>query len=107
MDIASKRGQDFQLIAGLVYCCDQYPEQAQPSSKNLERWLTSDAEPPQQFKETILSVFRALWHIATDAKLKYGFSDIKKRVAPAEFVFTGQSEYTASCRFKHVLTLFR
>ncbi|RDX45607.1 hypothetical protein OH76DRAFT_1465730 [Lentinus brumalis] len=89
MDIASKRGQDFQLIAGLVYCCDQYPEQAQPSSKNLERWLTSDAEPPRKFKETILDVFCALWHIATDGKLKYGFSDIKKRVAPAEFVFTG------------------
>ncbi|KAI0712931.1 hypothetical protein C8T65DRAFT_774412 [Cerioporus squamosus] len=88
MDIASKRGQDFQLIAGLVYCCDQYPERAQPSSKNLERWLTSDAKPPRQFKETMLDVFCALWRIATDRKLNRGFSEIKKRVAPAEFVFT-------------------
>ncbi|RPD78541.1 hypothetical protein L226DRAFT_531882 [Lentinus tigrinus ALCF2SS1-7] len=89
MDVAYKRGQDFQLIAGFVYCCDQYPEPAQPSSKNLERWLSSDVKPSWDFKETMLSVFGSLWHIVTDPKLNSAFTDIKKRVAPAEFVFTG------------------
>ena len=90
MDVASKRGQDFQLIAGLVYCCDQYPLQAQPSSKNLERWLTSDDKPSEEFEQLMLDVFNSLWHIATNEQLKFCFRDIQKRVAPAEFVFTGE-----------------
>ena len=31
------------------------------------------------------------WHIADDPRLNFAFRDIQKRVAPAEFVFTGES----------------
>ena len=71
-------------------CCDQYPLQAQPSSKNLERWLTSDDKPLEEFEQLMLDVFNSLWHIATNEQLKFCFRDIQKRVAPAEFVFTGE-----------------
>ncbi|KAI8975860.1 hypothetical protein BD414DRAFT_580593 [Trametes punicea] len=89
IDVDVGRGRDFQLIAQLVYCCDQYPEHAQPSAKNLERWLQRMDEPNQQFQKIIKDVLTKFWHIAHSEELNYGFSKIKKRVSPAEFVFTG------------------
>ena len=89
INVAVKRGQDFQLIAGLVYCCDGYPTPVQPSSKNLENWLNVDESPSTQFKETIRDVLTAFWHIANRHELNYAFRNVQKRVAPAEFIFTG------------------
>ncbi|KAI0829915.1 hypothetical protein BC628DRAFT_1337206 [Trametes gibbosa] len=83
------RGRDFQLIAQLVYCCEVYPEHAQPSARNLERWLMRMDPPKKQFVDTMQDVLRKFWHIAHSKTLNYGFNSISKRVAPAEFVFTG------------------
>ncbi|TBU44693.1 hypothetical protein BD309DRAFT_957785 [Dichomitus squalens] len=89
INVAIKRGQDFQLIAGLVYCCDMYPEHSQPLSKNLDKWLSRMDPPKEDFKDLIRSLLSRFWHIADDSRLNFAFQDIQKRVAPAEFVFTG------------------
>ncbi|OJT09386.1 hypothetical protein TRAPUB_14134 [Trametes pubescens] len=89
IDVDVGRGRDFQLIAQLVYCCQQYPERAQPSAKNLERWLMDPAKPSSEFINTMNSVLRRFWFIAKTKELNYGFKSISKRVSPAEFVFTG------------------
>lgn len=75
----------------LVYCCESYPERAQPNARNLERWLMSTDPPKKQFVDTVTDVLRKFWHIANEHTLNYGFKEIGKRVAPAEFVFTGTS----------------
>ncbi|KAH9858569.1 hypothetical protein C2E23DRAFT_880039 [Lenzites betulinus] len=89
IDVDVGRGRDFQLIAQLVYCCESYPERAQPNARNLERWLMSTDPPKKQFVDTVTDVLRKFWHIANEHTLNYGFKEIGKRVAPAEFVFTG------------------
>ncbi|KAI0743368.1 hypothetical protein C8Q80DRAFT_1220396 [Daedaleopsis nitida] len=89
IEVAIKRGQDFQLLAGLVYCCDEYPAQTQPNSRNLERWLMSRESPTEEFKTAMRDVLNAFWHIADNEDLNYGFKQIQKRVAPIEFTFTG------------------
>ncbi|KAI0373428.1 hypothetical protein BV20DRAFT_1049842 [Pilatotrama ljubarskyi] len=89
IDVDVGRGRDFQLVAQLVYCCEQYPVHAQPTAKNLEKFLQRTDEPKIQFQETVTKVFTAFWHIAHSATLNYAFTHIKKRVSPAEFVFTG------------------
>lgn len=89
IDVDVGRGRDFQLIAQLVYCCQQYPERAQPSAKNLERWLMDPAKPSAEFIATMNAVLRRFWFIAKTKELNYGFKSISKRVSPAEFVFTG------------------
>ncbi|CDO77687.1 hypothetical protein BN946_scf184969.g38 [Trametes cinnabarina] len=83
------RGRDFQIIAQLVYCCDLYPEHAQPSAKNLEKWLQRTDKPDPQFQKTMKDVLTKFWHIANQPEYNHGFTRITKRVAPAEFVFTG------------------
>ena len=90
IDVAIKRGSDFQLVAGLVYCCESYPKQEFPSSSNLEKWLSRDTAPTQQLKDDVTTTLTAFWHIANNAGLNAAFKDVQKRVAPAEFVFTGE-----------------
>lgn len=90
INVTIKRGQDFQLIAGIVFCCDMYPEQAMPLSKNLSTWLARDDDPPEGFKEVMRNVFNRFWHIADDDKLNQAFTEVKQRVAPVEFIFTGE-----------------
>ncbi|KAL7281120.1 hypothetical protein PYCCODRAFT_1412919 [Trametes coccinea BRFM310] len=89
IDVDVGRGRDFQLIAQLVYCCDLYPEHAQPSAKNLEKWLQRKEEPAPRFQATMKDVLTKFWHITHTEEYNYGFRNIKKRVSPAEFVFTG------------------
>ncbi|KAI0779947.1 hypothetical protein C8Q74DRAFT_1367755 [Fomes fomentarius] len=89
IDVAVKRGQDFQLLAALVYCCDECADHVQPSSKNLERWLTADKLPAEPFRNTMVDVLTAFWHIADQAELNFPFKNIEKRVAPVEFTFAG------------------
>ena len=74
-----------------MYCCDEYPEQTQPNSRNLERWLMSKDAPSEEFKTAMRDVLNAFWHIADNDDLNYGFKKIQKRVAPIEFTFTGTS----------------
>ncbi|KAM5543199.1 hypothetical protein V8D89_003073 [Ganoderma adspersum] len=89
INVTIKRGQDFQLIAGIVFCCDMYPEQAMPSSQNLNTWLLREDHPPEQFKAAMRDVLNRFWHIVDDEELNKAFTEIKQRVAPAEFIFTG------------------
>lgn len=90
INVTIKRGQDFQLIAGIVFCCDMYPEQAMPSSQNLNTWLLREDHPPEQFKAAMRDVLNRFWHIVDDEDLNKAFTEIKQRVAPAEFIFTGE-----------------
>ncbi|KAI0356390.1 hypothetical protein OH77DRAFT_1401547 [Trametes cingulata] len=89
IDVDVGRGRDFQLVAQLVYCCEQYPVHAQPTAKNLEKFLQRADQPPPKFQQSVGKVFTAFWHIAHSEMLNYAFTNIKKRVSPAEFVFTG------------------
>ncbi|KAI1791297.1 hypothetical protein LXA43DRAFT_1094676 [Ganoderma leucocontextum] len=89
ISVTIKRGQDFQLIAGIVYCCDRLPEHALPLSNSLNTWLSELDPPSEQFKGAIRDVFNRFWHIADDERLNTAFAEIKQRVAPVEFIFTG------------------
>ncbi|PIL34001.1 hypothetical protein GSI_03709 [Ganoderma sinense ZZ0214-1] len=91
INVTIKRGQDFQLIAGIVYCCDKLSEQEQamPSSNNLNVWLSREDPPPDTFKGAIRDLFNRFWNIANDDDLNMAFTEMKQRVAPAEFIFTG------------------
>ncbi|KAI0633716.1 hypothetical protein C8Q77DRAFT_1157884 [Trametes polyzona] len=83
------RGRDFQLIAQVVYCCHEYPEHAQPNARNLELWLSRPDMPLPHFRDTMIAVLTRFWYIADKDHLNYPFTNIGKRVSPAEFVFTG------------------
>ncbi|KAI0644548.1 hypothetical protein C8Q79DRAFT_1001865 [Trametes meyenii] len=89
IDVDVARGRDFQLVAQLVFCCEQLPMHAQPSARNLERFLSRKDSPSPELQATVKAALTAFWHIAHSEDLNYPFRDIKKRVAPAEFVFTG------------------
>ncbi|KAI0768751.1 hypothetical protein BD413DRAFT_614251 [Trametes elegans] len=89
IDVDVARGKDFQLIAQLVFCCEQYPAHSLPTAKSLENWLLRTDEPPQSLKDKLIKVLTAFWHIANTEETNYPFKSMKKRVSPAEFVFTG------------------
>ncbi|KAH9940454.1 uncharacterized protein BXZ73DRAFT_42719 [Epithele typhae] len=89
INVTIKRGQDFQLIAGLLYCCHQLPEQGQPTSGNIEKWLTGNSVPHESFKSAISDTLKSMWYIGDTPSLNHGFTEITKRVAPVEFVFIG------------------
>lgn len=74
-----------------------YPERSQPLSKNLDKWLSRMEPPKEEFKALIRDLLSRFWHIADDPRLNFAFRDIQKRVAPAEFVFTGESCFSARC----------
>lgn len=89
----TKRGRDFQCIAQFVYCCSGLPEKLFPTAQRMEKWLIRVDSPPPLFKTTINEVLTDFWHMATDSKLKYGFTTIDKRLAPIEFVFVGANHF--------------
>ncbi|KAF9567353.1 hypothetical protein CPC08DRAFT_703258 [Agrocybe pediades] len=82
------RARDFQNIAYMVYCCDNYPKETLPNAKNLEKWLSREDKPPKQFQQDMDDVLRGLWVLATtseyDAALK-----MPQRISPVEFIFIG------------------
>ncbi|KAF8205051.1 hypothetical protein BJ912DRAFT_20715 [Pholiota molesta] len=84
------RGRDFQNIAHMVFCCDGVPKnECLPTAQKIEKWISREDNPPQQFKEDIENVLRGLWVIASTPGLDDGFVKIPQRVAPVEFVFIG------------------
>ena len=101
INVAIKRGLDFQLVASLVYCCDTVAERGQPTSKKLEEMLNRKNKPSEAFKRAINDTFTAFWHIADSPHLNHGFTQIDKRVAPTEFTFIGASHHFRSARDAH------
>ena len=89
INVSVKRGQNFQLIAGLAYCCDKYKEKGQPTSRNLERWLLQTSTPPPSLKKAMSEALGAFWFIASSDTLNHGFTQVAQRVSPTEFIFTG------------------
>ncbi|TFY60418.1 hypothetical protein EVG20_g7415, partial [Dentipellis fragilis] len=89
----TKRGRNFQNLAFIAYCCDSLPEQTLPTAQKLERWLMSDAAPPETFVVDVEGVLQTMWHIASERKLNAAFKDVKAKVAPVEFVFIGLMLY--------------
>ncbi|OSX66594.1 hypothetical protein POSPLADRAFT_1038667 [Postia placenta MAD-698-R-SB12] len=89
IDVDMKRGRDFQSLAQLVYCCDNYPEHSIPTAPKMEQWVARAEHPPHAFKTAINDVLTSFWHIASDRSLNAAFTKIQKRVAPIEFVFIG------------------
>ncbi|KAF8897611.1 hypothetical protein BD779DRAFT_1432544 [Infundibulicybe gibba] len=85
----TKRGLDFQNLAFFVYCCDGLPSHQLPTTSKLEKWLLREDRPPEQFKNTIELVLRDFWMVATEPRLTYWKTTIKKRIAPVEFIFLG------------------
>lgn len=84
------RGRDFQAIAQLVYCCEGIPEQRFPTAAKLEQWLSRTDVPHIALKDDITKVMQAFYHISRTEGLDVGFTSIKNRVAPVEFVFIGE-----------------
>ncbi|KAA1476804.1 hypothetical protein DENSPDRAFT_843892 [Dentipellis sp. KUC8613] len=89
----TKRGRNFQNLAFIAYCCDSLPEQTLPTAQKLERWLMSDAVPPEAFVVDVEGVLQTMWHIASERRLNAAFKDVKAKVAPVEFVFIGLMLY--------------
>lgn len=75
----------------MVFCCDGVPNEYLPTAQKIEKWISREDKPPQQFKEDIENVLRGLWVIASTPGLDEGFVKIPQRVAPVEFVFIGMS----------------
>ena len=95
INIAVSRASDFQHVAGLAYCCYKYPEQVFPTYSHLDRWLSQPDTLPEDFMEQVRETLTAFWYIASNEGFNHGFSQIDKRVAPAEFVFIGMSSNPA------------
>ncbi|GBE81572.1 hypothetical protein SCP_0313010 [Sparassis crispa] len=89
IDVDTKRGRDFQCLSQLVYCCDGYPEHLLPTSQKMESFVSRMDVPNAVFKTAIKDVLTEFWHIANTPQLNAAFTNIPKRVAPAEFVFIG------------------
>lgn len=97
IDVDMKRGRDFQSLAQLVYCCDNYPEHSIPTAPKMEQWVARAEHPPHAFKTAINDVLTSFWHIASDRSLNAAFTKIQKRVAPIEFVFIGMFSADFRC----------
>ncbi|KAJ7228584.1 hypothetical protein GGX14DRAFT_345118, partial [Mycena pura] len=88
LDVNTKRGRDYQNVAQLVYCCDGYPAENVPTAPKMMDWLSRIDKPGEQFKQDIENVLEDFGRIAVERDLKMGFN-IRKRLAPVEFVFIG------------------
>ena len=86
-----KRGRDFQSLAQLVYCCDNYPEHSTPTAQKMEQWVSRAQAPSPAFKTAIGNVLTKFWYLADSPEYNQAFKNIHKRVAPIEFVFIGGS----------------
>jgi hypothetical protein len=93
IQIDTSRGRDFQAIAQFVYCCDGLPEERLPTAAKLEKWLQRTEHPAPNFKEQIKKTMQRFQHMASTPELRIGFTAIKNRVAPVEFVFIGTECY--------------
>ncbi|KAF8514206.1 hypothetical protein BU17DRAFT_52702 [Hysterangium stoloniferum] len=85
------RGRDFQGVAQLCYSCWNLPNFSTPTVSKLEKWLVAPGEPSTQFKmqvQQVLEKFIDLGEYSSDNYRK-GFTGIKERVAPVEFLFIG------------------
>ncbi|PCH43474.1 hypothetical protein WOLCODRAFT_25940 [Wolfiporia cocos MD-104 SS10] len=88
-DVDMKRGRDFQTLAQLVYCCNNYPEHVVPTAPKMEQWLQRGDAPSPEFKRAVSDTMTAFWHFSNTPGLNDVFTKIKQRVAPIEFVFIG------------------
>lgn len=86
----TKRGRDFQNIAHLVYCCDGLPNEELPSAVKIEKWLSREDNPPEQFRNDIEELLRDFWKLASSKKYNGGFTKFSQRLAPVEFYFIGE-----------------
>ncbi|KZT04641.1 uncharacterized protein LAESUDRAFT_657375 [Laetiporus sulphureus 93-53] len=89
IDVDMKRGRDFQSLAQLVYCCDNYPEHSTPTAQKMEQWVSRAEAPSPAFKTAIGNVLTKFWYLADSPDYNHAFKNIHKRVAPIEFVFIG------------------
>lgn len=92
MDVSIKRGNNFQMLAQLVFYCDGIPHQKVSSAAKLEVWLSDSTLFEESFKKKINSVMRKFWLLANEPHLRAAFSEIADRVAPVEFVFIGKPQ---------------
>jgi len=81
------RGRDFQGVAQLCYCCWNLPSFSSPTVSKLEKWLVTSGEPSKQFKKQVQQVLEKFIDLADN--YPKGFTGIKERVAPVEFLFIG------------------
>lgn len=89
----TSNARDFQNIAGMVFCCHGLPNEPVPTSSQVQKWLSTQEIPPEQFKNEIEDVLRTMWVIGSEGAFNEGFVNIEKKVAPIEFIFIG--EYTS------------
>jgi len=82
--------RDFQNIAGMIFCCYNIPNEVYPTSAQLHKWLLSQDEPSDIFKNEIEDVLRTMWVIGSVEGFNEGFVNIEKKVAPIEFIFIGE-----------------
>jgi hypothetical protein len=85
----TKRGRDFQCLANFIFCCDGLPKQTIPTHQKMEKFLVRPDAPSPAFKQAIGEVLTEFYYIATEHKLRDGFTKIGKRLAPVEFVYIG------------------
>ena len=99
IDVDMRRGRDFQTLAQFVHCCWFYPERVMPTSAKMEQWLSKHEEPSNVFKTAMREALAKFWHIGFSKQLNYPFTRIQKRVAPIEFVFTGELFFQRSLSY--------
>lgn len=98
------RGRDFQSVGQFVYCCDGLPEARVPTAQKLEQWLNRMDSPSDRFKKSIQEALQRFWVLASTPGLNAGFTKVKQRVAPVEFVFIGMSLYPLFMEsFSHIM----
>ncbi|TDL26229.1 hypothetical protein BD410DRAFT_895640 [Rickenella mellea] len=85
----TKRARNFQCLAQLIYCYDKLPTRTEPTVAKLEQWFVRADGPSQELKAAIEKVLVAYWTIASANRLNAAFKQVKKRVAPVEFVYIG------------------
>jgi hypothetical protein len=88
MDLNHARARDFQNLAQLIYCVDQLPDQVQGTTMQVEKWLSREDGPSEDFRKRIHDVFKTFRDIARNKQLKAPLKT-PSRVAPAEFIMIG------------------
>ncbi|KAK7470566.1 hypothetical protein VKT23_001990 [Stygiomarasmius scandens] len=89
IDIELKRGKNFQNMAQFVFCCHFVDEELFPSGRRFEDFLNQRQEMTMDMKKQLEKALQQFKKLASNPKLNSGFTKIKSRVAPVEFVFIG------------------
>ncbi|KAF7301740.1 hypothetical protein MIND_00739600 [Mycena indigotica] len=89
LDWDTKRGRQFQNIAQLVYCAEQYPSEEVPTAAKITKWISRTDAPSPEFRSDIKSVLDDYTRIAEEPHLKSVAFSNKQRISPIEFVFIG------------------